>query len=139
MTWNLIFFFSRFWNLIFFQENRVNKNISFNLFSNKLGLLNRLNNFIKFIWYIVIIFCYLVTRWRWWNCRFDGQDFLRRFKGKKIMYIGDSIGLNQWQSMLCLLPTVVPDQSIIFQNANGPITRVIFQVSQLCHPLTYPL
>ena len=66
-------------------------------------------------------------------------DFLRRFKGKKIMYIGDSISLYQSQSMVCLFHVVVPDQSKIFQNANGPITTVIFQVSQLCHPPTNPL
>ena len=41
-------------------------------------------------------------------------DFLRRFKWKEIMYIDDSISLNQWQSMVCLLHAVVPDQSRIF-------------------------
>eukprot|EP00261_Vitis_vinifera_P015231 XP_003634905.1 PREDICTED: protein trichome birefringence-like 38 [Vitis vinifera] len=73
---------------------------------------------------------YLRYKWQPKDCdlpRFDGQDFLRRFKGKKIMYIGDSISLNQWQSMVCLLYAVVPDQSRIFQNANGPLTTVIFQ------------
>ncbi|KAJ9685483.1 hypothetical protein PVL29_017501 [Vitis rotundifolia] len=29
--------------------------------------------------------------------------------------------------MVCLLHAAVPDQSRIFRNANGPITRVIFQ------------
>ncbi|KAL0007085.1 hypothetical protein SO802_008587 [Lithocarpus litseifolius] len=44
---------------------------------------------------------------------FDGQDFLQRLKGKKIMFIGDSISLNQRESLLCLLHAAVPDSRII--------------------------
>ena len=73
-------------------------------------------------------FCNIIW-WRWWNCRFDGKDFLRRFKGKKIMYIGDSLSLNHWQSMVCLLHVVVSDQSRILQETNDTISTFIFQVS----------
>ncbi|KAM7498583.1 hypothetical protein LguiA_022997 [Lonicera macranthoides] len=27
---------------------------------------------------------------------FDGVDFLRRYRGKRIMFVGDSLSLNQW-------------------------------------------
>ncbi|KAJ4981607.1 hypothetical protein NE237_032444 [Protea cynaroides] len=40
--------------------------------------------------------------------RFDGLDFLTRFKGKKIMFVGDSLSDNQWQSLTCMLHTAVP-------------------------------
>ena len=73
-------------------------------------------------------FCNIIW-WRWWNCRFDGKDFLRRFRGKKIMYIGDSLSLNHWQSMVCLLHVVVSDQSRILQETNDTISTFIFQVS----------
>ncbi|KAM3358202.1 protein trichome birefringence-like 41 [Capsicum galapagoense] len=68
---------------------------------------------------------YLQYRWQPNNgCnlpRFDGKDFLERFKGKKIMYIGDSLSLNSFQSLLCLLHGAVPEakftQEIYRENA----------------------
>ncbi|XP_043688380.1 protein trichome birefringence-like 43 [Telopea speciosissima] len=54
---------------------------------------------------------YLKYKWKPSGCdlpRFDGQDFLRRNKGKKIMFVGDSLSLNQWQSLTCMLYTSVP-------------------------------
>ncbi|KAF4349992.1 hypothetical protein F8388_017570 [Cannabis sativa] len=44
---------------------------------------------------------YLKYRWKPHGChlpRINGGDFLERFKGKKIMFVGDSISLNHWQS-----------------------------------------
>ncbi|XP_026445574.1 protein trichome birefringence-like 42 [Papaver somniferum] len=45
---------------------------------------------------------YLKYRWSPSGCdapRFDAEDFLRRYTGKKIMFVGDSISNNQWQSL----------------------------------------
>lgn len=42
------------------------------------------------------------------GCRFDGVKFLRKYKGKKIMFVGDSLSLNQWQSLTCMLHAAVP-------------------------------
>ncbi|XP_043699675.1 protein trichome birefringence-like 38 [Telopea speciosissima] len=54
---------------------------------------------------------YLNYRWKPNSCdlpRFDGLDFLKRLKGKKIMFVGDSLSDNQWQSLTCMLHTAVP-------------------------------
>ncbi|XP_010273483.1 PREDICTED: protein trichome birefringence-like 38 [Nelumbo nucifera] len=54
---------------------------------------------------------YLKYRWKPTACdlpRFNGEDFIRRFKGKKIMFVGDSLSLNQWQSLICMLHAAVP-------------------------------
>lgn len=64
------------------------------------------------------------------HCRFDGQDFLRRLHGKKIMFIGDSVSLNQWQSLMCLLHAAVPNSKTIEQS-NESLSITTFQVSEL--------
>ena len=42
-------------------------------------------------------------------CRFDGGHFLSQIlKGKSIMFVGDSLSLNQWQSLTCMLHVALP-------------------------------
>ncbi|XP_044488186.1 protein trichome birefringence-like 38 [Mangifera indica] len=72
---------------------------------------------------------YLNYRWQPHDCdlpRFDAEDFLQRFEGKKIMFVGDSVSLNQMQSLLCLLQTSVPHANTISQT-NDSISTVFFQ------------
>ncbi|KAL4204624.1 hypothetical protein AMTRI_Chr01g132930 [Amborella trichopoda] len=54
---------------------------------------------------------YLHYRWQPSGCdlpRFNALDFLSKMKGKTIMFVGDSLGLNQWQSLLCMIQAGVP-------------------------------
>jgi hypothetical protein len=46
--------------------------------------------------------------WWWTVCRFDGLDFLTRMKGKTVMFVGDSLGRDQWESLVCLLHAAAP-------------------------------
>ncbi|XP_059626454.1 protein PMR5 [Cornus florida] len=49
---------------------------------------------------------YLKYRWRPANCelpRFNGLDFLTRMRGKTVMFVGDSLGRNQWESLICMI------------------------------------
>ncbi|OIV89436.1 hypothetical protein TanjilG_21894 [Lupinus angustifolius] len=72
---------------------------------------------------------YLKYRWQPHNCdlpRFDGKTFLRKFRGKQIMFIGDSISLNQWQSLVCMLYSAVPHIKIL-QQGSGSYNNYTFQ------------
>ncbi|XP_019161574.1 PREDICTED: protein PMR5-like [Ipomoea nil] len=54
---------------------------------------------------------YLKYRWKPANCdvpRFNGLDFLERMRGKTVMFVGDSLGLNQWESLICMVSAFVP-------------------------------
>ncbi|KAL7147112.1 hypothetical protein ABFS83_06G086600 [Erythranthe nasuta] len=51
--------------------------------------------------------------------RFDALDFLGKMRRKRIMLVGDSIMRNQWESLVCLVQSVVPTsrKTVIY---NGP-------------------
>ncbi|MCD7449719.1 Protein trichome birefringence-like 40 [Datura stramonium] len=64
--------------------------------------------------------------------RFDGKEFMRRYRGKKIMYIGDSLSLNNFESLLCLLHSSLPKSKSKFkQHINKQTVSVTFQCMEL--------
>ncbi|PON69837.1 Trichome birefringence-like family [Parasponia andersonii] len=65
---------------------------------------------------------YLKYRWKPTACelpRFNGMEFLRKFKGKKILFVGDSLSLNQWQSLTCMLYASVPQSNFTLTRKGG--------------------
>ncbi|KAF9665812.1 hypothetical protein SADUNF_Sadunf16G0162600 [Salix dunnii] len=57
---------------------------------------------------------YLKYRWQPLNCelpRFNGLEFLLKMRGKSIMFVGDSLGRNQWESLICMISSSVPRTS----------------------------
>uniref|UniRef100_A0ACD5US60 Uncharacterized protein n=1 Tax=Avena sativa TaxID=4498 RepID=A0ACD5US60_AVESA len=60
------------------------------------------------------------TKWRWQpsRCdlpRFDAKSMLERLRNKRVVFAGDSIGRNQWESLLCMLSTGVSNKSSIYE------------------------
>ncbi|KAL7586702.1 hypothetical protein Lser_V15G39447 [Lactuca serriola] len=52
-------------------------------------------------------------QWRWQPSacnlpRFDAKEALERLRGKRVIFIGDSVNRNQWVSMVCMLQAVIP-------------------------------
>ncbi|CAL1411435.1 unnamed protein product [Linum trigynum] len=68
------------------------------------------------------------TKWRWQpkDCnlpRFDGKLMLEKLRNKRLVFVGDSLGRNQWESMLCLLSSVVANTSSVYEVNGNPITK----------------
>ncbi|KAL3839313.1 hypothetical protein ACJIZ3_023904 [Penstemon smallii] len=67
-------------------------------------------------------------KWQWLpeGCllpRFNANDFLQRSRNGRIVFAGDSIGRNQWESLLCMLTQGVSNQSTIYEENGNPITK----------------
>ncbi|KAM7505995.1 hypothetical protein LguiB_004899 [Lonicera macranthoides] len=72
---------------------------------------------------------YLKYSWKPDSCnlpRFDGVSFLRRYQGKKIMFVGDSLSLNMWESLSCMIQASVPNAKNSFVRKD-PLSYVTFQ------------
>ncbi|KAI7755913.1 hypothetical protein M8C21_016359 [Ambrosia artemisiifolia] len=75
---------------------------------------------------------YLKYSWQPDSCnlpRFNGLDLLSKWKGKKVMFVGDSLSENMFQSLACLLHASSPKAT--FQHKDS-LTTLTFQV---CMPL----
>lgn len=51
--------------------------------------------------------------------RFNGEDFLKNLRGKKLMFVGDSLSNNQWQSLACMLHAAVPNSNYTFDKTKN--------------------
>ncbi|KAK7827294.1 protein trichome birefringence-like 43 [Quercus suber] len=68
---------------------------------------------------------YLKYRWKPFACdlpSFNGASFLRRYRRKRIMFVGDSLSLNQWQSLTCMLHKAVPGANYTLARTGGVST-----------------
>ncbi|KAE9594660.1 hypothetical protein Lal_00037491 [Lupinus albus] len=70
----------------------------------------------------------LYTKWRWQpkNCnipRFNATMMLEKLRNKRVVFAGDSIGRNQWESLLCMLSSGVPNKESIYEINGSPITK----------------
>ncbi|XP_058082508.1 protein trichome birefringence-like 10 [Magnolia sinica] len=68
------------------------------------------------------------TKWRWQpkHCnlpRFDAKTMLEKLRNRRMVFVGDSIGRNQWESLLCMLSSAVVDKDSIYEVNGSPITK----------------
>ncbi|KAG6640635.1 hypothetical protein I3843_09G017400 [Carya illinoinensis] len=66
--------------------------------------------------------------WRWQpeGCdlpRFNASELLERSRNGRIVFAGDSIGRNQWESLLCMLAEAVSNKSRIYEVNGNPVTK----------------
>ncbi|XP_014524395.1 protein trichome birefringence-like 39 [Vigna radiata var. radiata] len=72
---------------------------------------------------------YQKYRWTPFSCplpRFNGLDFLQKYRGKKIMFVGDSLSLNQFNSLACMIHAWVPKSRSTFSQRDA-LSKVTFE------------
>ncbi|KAL3654033.1 hypothetical protein CASFOL_003714 [Castilleja foliolosa] len=60
------------------------------------------------------------VKWRWQpnDCdipRLNTTDFLERLRGKKLVFVGDSLNRNMWESLVCVLRHGVKDKKRVYE------------------------
>lgn len=60
--------------------------------------------------------------------RFDGLEFLSKMRGKTVMFVGDSLGRNQWESLVCMISAGV-SRSATQMIRGDPLSTFKFLVS----------
>ncbi|KAM3700482.1 hypothetical protein ACJW31_05G101700 [Castanea mollissima] len=83
---------------------------------------------------------YLNYAWKPDSCvlpRFDGMEFLRRWRGKKIMFVGDSLSLNMFESLSCMIYASVPSAKYNSVVTKESVTFQDYGVSLLLHRTPY--
>ncbi|WCJ22323.1 TRICHOME BIREFRINGENCE-LIKE 6 [Euphorbia peplus] len=69
---------------------------------------------------------YMKLRWQPQDCdipRFNATKMLNLIRGKRLVFVGDSINRNQWESMLCLLMGAVKDPKMVYETRGRRITK----------------
>ncbi|CAN6178859.1 unnamed protein product [Urochloa humidicola] len=61
---------------------------------------------------------YQKLRWQPSGCsipRLNPTDMLERLRGKRVVFVGDSLNRNMWESLVCILRNSVKDKSKVFE------------------------
>lgn len=55
--------------------------------------------------------------------RFNATRMLEMIRGKRLVFVGDSINRNQWESMLCMLFGAINDPKRVYETHGRRITK----------------
>ncbi|XVF22086.1 hypothetical protein REPUB_Repub12eG0143500 [Reevesia pubescens] len=69
---------------------------------------------------------YMKWKWQPQDCdfpRFNAAKMLDLIRGKRLVFVGDSINRNQWESMLCMLMGAIKDPKKVYETHGRRITK----------------
>jgi len=71
---------------------------------------------------------FLGWRWKPRSCeipRFDVRGVLEMLRGKRVVFVGDSMSRTQWESLICMLMAGVEDKRGVYEVNRNQITKKI--------------
>eukprot|EP00267_Zea_mays_P056481 XP_023156517.1 putative DUF231 domain containing family protein isoform X3 [Zea mays] len=71
---------------------------------------------------------YLKWRWKPRGCdlpRFSARALLQWLRGKRVVFVGDSMSRTQWESFICMLMTGVDDPETVYEVNGNQISKTI--------------
>ncbi|XP_020599459.1 protein trichome birefringence-like [Phalaenopsis equestris] len=77
---------------------------------------------------------YQKLRWQPDGCnvpRFNALDLLERLRGKRLVFVGDSLNRNMWESLVCVLKNSVKDKKKVFEASGRHEFRTVGSYSFL--------
>ncbi|EYU17410.1 hypothetical protein MIMGU_mgv1a008666mg [Erythranthe guttata] len=83
---------------------------------------------------------YLKWRWKPQNCeipRFDVGAVLEFLRGKRVVFVGDSLSRTQWESMVCMLMNGVEDKSSVYEINGNEITKQARHLGVMFGPFNF--
>ncbi|XP_047340651.1 protein trichome berefringence-like 7 isoform X2 [Impatiens glandulifera] len=75
---------------------------------------------------------YLKWRWKPNNCeipKLNVLSVLEKLRGKRVVFVGDSLGRTQWESMICMLMEGIEDKRSVYEVNGNKITKQIRHLS----------
>ena len=70
--------------------------------------------------------------------RLNPTDMLERLRGKRLVFVGDSLNRNMWESLVCILRNSIKDNRKVFEVSGNRKFRAegsysfLFQVDMQC-------
>jgi len=64
------------------------------------------------------------------SCSFNPVLALKKLQGKRLLFVGDSLQRNQWESFVCLVEWIIPQNQ---KSMKRGMVHSVFKVKVLMH------
>lgn len=68
-----------------------------------------------FDWIFFALVCIFLTSFEVYSLRLEGKRMLELLRGKRLVFAGDSLNRNMWESLVCILRNSLPNKKQVFE------------------------